>query len=139
MATILTKAIITSALQEVDSYITTANSLYQELQGVISALTTANFNGDASDGYKVFFDSKVTPALTENLTAPNSSLTAGIKSILETIQSQLLDTVDPELGNTNRDPGQSMAQAAIGAAAVIGNGINAVGPDIAVPIMAEIG
>ena len=113
MATILTKAIITNALQEVDSYIATANSLYQDLQGVINTLTTANFNGDASDGYKVFFDGKVTPALTENLTAPNSSLTAGIKSILETIQSQLLDTVDPELGNTNRNPGGAPAPADI--------------------------
>lgn len=105
MATILTKAIISGAMQEVDSYIGTANGLYQELQGVINTLTTSNFNGDASEGYKVFFDTKVTPALTENLTAPNSSLTAGIKSILETIQSQLLDTVDPQLGSTNRNPG----------------------------------
>ena len=116
MPTILTKAIITNALQEVDSYIGTANSLYQDLQGVISTLTTANFNGDASDGYKVFFDSKVTPALTENLTAPNSSLTAGIKSILETIQSQLLDTVDPELGNTNREPGGQVSDFVDGSA-----------------------
>ena len=127
MATILTKAIITNAMQEVDSYITNANSLYQELEGIISTLTTANFNGDASEGYKVFFDTKVTPALTENLTAPNSSLTAGIKSILDTIQTQLLDTVDPELGNTNRNPGGLAAQGAgnvaptVGAAAAANN------------------
>lgn len=120
MATILTKAIITNAMQEVDSYITNANSLYQELEGIISTLTTANFNGDASEGYKVFFDTKVTPALTENLTAPNSSLTAGIKSILDTIQTQLLDTVDPELGNTNRNPGGLAAQGAGNVAPMVG-------------------
>lgn len=120
MATILTKAIITNAMQEVDSYITNANSLYQELEGIISTLTTANFNGDASEGYKVFFDTKVTPALTENLTAPNSSLTAGIKSILDTIQTQLLDTVDPELGNTNRNPGGLAAQGASNVAPMVG-------------------
>lgn len=104
MATILTKAIITSATEKVDTYISTANSLFEELQGVINTLTTANFNGDASDGYKEFFTTKVTPALTENLTAPNSSLTAGIKSILTSIQTQLLDTVDPDLGDVNRNP-----------------------------------
>lgn len=126
MATILTKAIITSATEKVDTYISTANSLYEELQGVINSLTTANFNGDASDGYKEFFTSKVTPALTENLTAPNSSLTAGIKSILESIQTQLLDTVDPDLGNVNRNPGGNAAPA-LGAEAISG----------AVPIMAD--
>ena len=105
MSSILTHAIIASATEKVDTYVTTANGLYEELQGVVTNLTSANFNGDASDGYKVFFTEKVTPALTENLTAPGSSLMASIKSILETIQNQLLDTVDPQLGETNQNPG----------------------------------
>ena len=126
MATILTKAIITSATEKVDTYISTATSLYQELQSVINTLTTASFNGDASEGYKEFFNTKVTPALTENLTAPGSSLTAGIKSILESIQLQLLDTVDPDLGDVNRNPGGNPAPG-LAAADIAG----------AVPIMAD--
>ena len=104
MATILTHAIISSATEKVDAYVATANGLYEELSGIIATLTSANFNGDAADGYKVFFTQQVTPALTENLTA-SESLMAGIKNILESIQTQLLDTVDPQLGENNSNPG----------------------------------
>ena len=105
MATILTHAIISGAKEKVDTYISTADGLYQELQGVIATLTGSNFSGDASDGYKAFFTEKVSPALTENLTAANNSLMGSVKGILESIETQLLNTVDPQLGETNRDPG----------------------------------
>ena len=105
MATILTHAIISGAKGAVDTYVTTANGLYEELSGVITALTGANFNGDAAEGYKAFFTNQVTPALTENLTAPSESLMASIKTILESIETQLLDTVDPKMGENNSNPG----------------------------------
>lgn len=105
MATILTHAIISSATEKVDTYVATANGLYEELSGVIANLTGGNFVGDAADGYKVFFAEKVVPALTENLTAPGESLMAGVRNILESIQAQLLDTVDPQLGENNVNPG----------------------------------
>ncbi|MBE6717552.1 MAG: hypothetical protein E7573_11615 [Ruminococcaceae bacterium] len=105
MASVLTYTIIANATEKVDSYITTANGLYNELEGVLSTLLASNFNGDAADGYNAFFKEKITPALTDNLTTPASSLTAGIRSILESIQTQLLDTVDPQLGEANRNPG----------------------------------
>ena len=98
MASILTHQNIADAIGAVNSYKTTADGLYQQLQGLISALTAENFNGDASNGYKAFFDAKVTPALTENLI----TLADGINTMLESIQTQLLDTVDPELGNSNQ-------------------------------------
>lgn len=105
MASILTHATIASATEKVDTYIASANALFEELSGVISTLTATNFNGDASDGYKVFFTEKVVPALTQNLTDPSSSLMASIKGMLESIQTQLLDTVDPQLGDNNKNPG----------------------------------
>ncbi len=104
MATILTHAIIQNAVEKVDAYIATANTLHEELSGVIATLTSSNFTGDASDGYKVFFTEQVTPALTDNLTAPGESLMAGVKNILQGIESQLLDTVDPQLGENNSNP-----------------------------------
>ncbi len=104
MATILTHATIASAIEKVDSYTVSANGLFEELSGIINTLTATNFNGDASDGYKVFFAEKVVPALTQNLTDPSSSLMASIKSMLESIQTQLLDTVDPQLGDNNKNP-----------------------------------
>ncbi len=107
MASILTHAIITSALEKVDTYVSTANGLHEELSSVIATLTGNNFNGDASNGYLAFYNEQVVPALTENLTASGSSLMASIKSILESVQTQLLDTVDPQLGENNRNPGAS--------------------------------
>lgn len=98
MASILTHQNIAEATAAVNAYKSTADGLYRELQGLINSLTTDNFNGDASNGYRVFFDTKVTPALTENL----NTLADGINSMLESIQTQLLDTVDPELGNSNQ-------------------------------------
>jgi len=105
MSSILTHAIISNATQKVDTYVSTANGLYDELSGIISTLIGSNFNGDASDGYNVFFKDKVVPAITDNLTNPSTSLTASIKSMLESIQTQLLDTVDPNLGDNNKNPG----------------------------------
>jgi len=107
MPTVLTHAIIASATEKVDAYVTSANGLNEELSGIVANLVSANFNGDAADGYNVFYNQKVVPALTENLTAPSTSLMASIKSILESIQTQLLDTVDPELGSNNKSAGSS--------------------------------
>lgn len=104
MATILTSAMINNAISSVDDYIGTANSLSNDLDSVINTLTSSNFQGDASDGYKAFYTEKVMPAINENLTG-SSSLTKSIKDILEVIQTQLLNTVDPQLGDNNRNPG----------------------------------
>lgn len=105
MASILTHAIIASATEKVDNYVASANGLFEELNGLVSAVTSTHFVGDASTGYKAFFDDKVVPALTQNLTEPGSSIMASIKSMLESIQAQLLDMVDPQLGDNNRNPG----------------------------------
>lgn len=105
MASILSHAIISNATETVNSYITTVNGLNDELAGIISTLTTANFIGDASDGYKYFYTEKVLPAITQNLVDPSASLTASIKNMLESIQTQLLDTIDTQLGENNQNPG----------------------------------
>ena len=105
MASILTHAIISSATEKVDTFVTSVNGIYDELNGIISTLTASNFNGDASDGYKVFYTQKVVPALTENLTAPQNSLMASLKDMLTGIETQLLDTFDPQLGENNKNPG----------------------------------
>ncbi|MBR1481562.1 MAG: hypothetical protein IJ598_01195 [Ruminococcus sp.] len=107
MASILSNAMIVNAQSSVSTYVTTAQELYSELQTVINNLTAAGFMGDASNGYREFFTTKATPALVNNLTEPQGSLTAGINSMLTTIKEQLLDTVDPGLGKLNQNPGQA--------------------------------
>lgn len=105
MSTILTSAIVESAKDAVNSYVTTVGGLNEELQEIINTLTSANFNGEAANGYNDFYTSKVIPAITENLIAQGNSLTASIKSMLDNIQQQLLNTIDPQLGEQNRNPG----------------------------------
>ncbi len=106
MASILTSSIIVNAKSSVSNYVTTAQGLYDELSNIINTLRSSGFMGDGSDGFNDFFNSKATPALVENLTEPGSSITAGIDSMLDSIKEQLLDTVDPQLGDINRDPTQ---------------------------------
>lgn len=105
MSTILTSAIVENAKSSVDSYIASIDGLNSQLEEVINTLTGSNFNGDASLGYRDFYTNNVLPAITENLTQPGNSLTASIKSMLDNIQQQLLNTVDPQLGENNRNPG----------------------------------
>ncbi len=107
MASILTSAVIESAKGSVSTYVSTAQQLYSELSSVVNNLTSSGFIGDASEGYKVFFNTKVTPAIVTSLTEPQGSLTAGINGMLDTIKQQLLDSVDPGLGKLNQDPGAS--------------------------------
>lgn len=105
MSTILSKQTIENAKAEVAAYVAQADELYSKLQQTIQTLSSSGFIGAAADGYNEFFTSKATPALTQNLTAPDGSLMAGIKTLLENIESQLIDTVDAQLGEQNKDPG----------------------------------
>lgn len=105
MASILSNATIVNAKGAVSTYVSTAQGLYDELQSVINTLTSDGFQGDAAEGYKEFFTTKATPALVANLTEAQGSLTAGINGMLDSIQASLLDTVDPKLGDINRNPG----------------------------------
>ena len=81
---------------------TNANGYFSELKSLLETLTSTDYFGDGSTGYKVFFDGKITPALTTNLTDPAGSLMAGIKTMLENIQTTLMDTVDPQIGSSNQ-------------------------------------
>ncbi len=102
MASALTRQIISDATAAVENYSNAANGYFGELKSLIESLTTNDYFGDGSTGYKFFFDNKITPALTTNLTDPTSSLMAGIKTMLNNIQTTLMDTVDPQIGNSNQ-------------------------------------
>lgn len=105
MATILARKNIDEAVSTVDTYIALANDIFDDLRSTVESLIPANFDGDAAEGFKEFFNAKVVPALTVNLTEPSGSLTSSIKEMLESIKTQILDQVDPQLGEANRNPG----------------------------------
>lgn len=123
MSTILTSAIVEGAKNSVDTYVSTINGLNSELEGIISTLTGGNFAGDASEGYKVFYTTKVLPAINENLINQGNSLSSSIKAILDNIQQQLLNTVDPQLGENNKNPGSSVASGAAAAAQSVASAV----------------
>ncbi len=102
MASILSSAIIVNAKESVKTYSDTTTALYEELRQIINELRADGFMGDASEGFNDFFTTKATPVLVDNL----NSVTGGVNSMLDTIQEQLLNTVDPQLGDANRNPGQ---------------------------------
>lgn len=103
MSTRLTSTIIDNAKESVQAYINTVGALNSDLDGVLSQLRLS-YAGDASDGYMEFYNTRVQPTITENLIGTGASLTANILSILDNIKQQLLDTVDPQLGDYNRNP-----------------------------------
>ena len=98
--TILTTENLTEARNAVTTYRSTCESIFSKLQADINSLTGADFIGDASKGYVDFF-SQVTPALTTNLTGTEQSVTSMLESLL-TLVEQMLNPVDPELGNANK-------------------------------------
>lgn len=106
MSTILTHQIVSNANASVDTYIGTVSGYTQSLTDLINGLTAAGFQGDAANGFKDFYNTKVIPAIQTNLWESGDSLTASIKSIMTTIGEQLMDTVDPQLGDVNRNPSQ---------------------------------
>jgi hypothetical protein len=101
MAKVLTRAQLIQARGAVEDYVKQCNSIYQSLEGTLTSLTSTNWTGDAADGCLYFFNSHVTPLLTEQL----KELTDFLNEILLSIEDACLDKVDPQLGDANRNPG----------------------------------
>ena len=83
-----------------NTYRATCDQLFEEIQTEITNLRAAGFIGDASNGYDTFMNA-MKPTLTTQLTAPDNSATAMIDKILESVEEQLLKTVDPQLKQNN--------------------------------------
>lgn len=104
MSTILTHAVIDKAEEAVNEYVTSVSAYYSEIEQIVNSLTASGFVGDAADGYRDFFLQKIMPSVTDNLTG-DGSITGSVKQMLESIKAQMLDTVDPKMGESNRNPG----------------------------------
>lgn len=103
----LTHADIAAANAAVDDYLSKADGLYEELQGTITKLLGADvFSGDAAVGFKHFYDTNVTPVLTDSV----SAVCKGMKDILTGVETALLNTVDPGLKDFNMDPSAAAAE-----------------------------
>jgi predicted ribonuclease toxin of YeeF-YezG toxin-antitoxin module len=102
MATQISTDVIQEAIQSVSQLESTLAELFKKLESTLRELTGSDFVGDGADGYMEFFTNKCQPALRDNLFEGDESLTGAIKKILENIQKQLIESVDPALGQNNR-------------------------------------
>lgn len=100
MATVLSSSNIADAKTAIASYRSTCDGIFSKTQSDINSLAGADFIGDASVGYVDFF-SQITPALTTNLTGTEESITSMLETLLTAVE-QMLNPVDPELGNANK-------------------------------------
>ena len=107
----LTAAAIANITAALETYVKNTGEQYKTLDGAITALLAADvFSGDAANGFKTFYTTKVVPVLTESL----PSVTTGVRSILEGVDNTMLKKVDPELQNFNQNPGGAADGAAAG-------------------------
>ena len=102
MATILTSEIISQAMGVIETYKSNVDAANNNLKNMIETLRQDGFIGDGSDGYEVFFTDKVTPAIKDNLYG-EASLMKMLTDILQGISDSLLDTVDPQIGDKNKE------------------------------------
>lgn len=104
MAKILTHANIADAITALETYVSTCNGIYESFHGTMNTLTTSNWTGDASEGCKAFYNTTVTPALTDGI----SSIVKALNDILINIEDTLIKPssgLDAQLGEANKNPG----------------------------------
>ena len=99
--TILDRNDIQMAKAAVAAYKQTCISLYAQLTNTINALRQSGFIGDASNGFDAFY-AAIAPALDANLCGDGNSVTTLLDKLLTSVESALLDTVDPDLDKANR-------------------------------------
>lgn len=111
--TVLNKTNIDEAQTAIQTYITECSQYNTELDNAITALTAqdADFNGDAANGYLTFYN-QVKPAFTSQL-LEEKGLMPSLQKILNSIYEALNATMDPNLGNANKDAGKPQQNAAI--------------------------
>lgn len=101
MATILDISNINGAKSAINTYRATCDAIFQAMSADIQTLCASGFIGDASNGYLEFFNEKIAPALTTQLTGADNSVTAMLESLLTAV-AQMLNPVDPDLSNANK-------------------------------------
>lgn len=109
VATKLSRQDIANAKAVIASYITTCQGYNANLETLITNLTAdnADFNGDAAAGYMNFYN-KIKPAFTTQLIEAEGIMKS-LDKILDSIESALMGTMDPNLKNANENAGTEVA------------------------------
>jgi uncharacterized protein YukE len=96
----ITPEMMRNALQVIEEYRANTASLHTQLQDTLTGLIPASFSGSAAEGFKVFYDKSIEPAVGEGLTK--------LLDVLEQIAEETLkaipdtDGLDDQLGEGNK-------------------------------------
>lgn len=107
MSTALTQSIITGCKDAAANYRNQADNLNQQLRDCMSRLIGTDYVGEGADGFQNLFNSKVIPAVENNLILDASALIPKLVEAFEFIQTQLILEADMKVGTANNDASAS--------------------------------
>lgn len=96
----ITPEMMKNALSVIENYQTTTDNLHKQLDDLVGALIPANFSGNAADGFKYFYDSKIEPAIGKGLTDLITALHDIMQGTLEAIPDA--EGLDDQLAEENK-------------------------------------
>ncbi len=96
----ITPEMMRNALNVIEEYRTNTDNLHTELGDTVSTLLSTSFSGSAADGFKVFYDKNIEPAVGEGLTKLLDALKQIVEETLKAIPDA--DGLDDQLGEGNK-------------------------------------
>jgi uncharacterized protein YukE len=97
----VTPEMMNNALNVISGYRETTKGLYEQLNETVTALIPGNFSGNAADGFKIFYEKKIEPAVGEGLTKLLDSLQKMCEGILQAIPQESVG-LDDQLAEENK-------------------------------------
>ncbi|MEE1305827.1 MAG: WXG100 family type VII secretion target [Agathobacter sp.] len=105
-AIVMTKEMLTNAINAISTYQSTITSLNGELDTVITGLVSNSWTGDAATGFQTFYTNNIEKNLGENLSKMLKSLQQVCEGIRDAIPADSTG-VDAKLGENNKGSGSS--------------------------------
>lgn len=96
----ITPEMMRNALSVIDEYQKKADSLHTQLTETVDALIPGDFSGNAADGFKIFYNTKIEPAIGEDLNKLIKALQDIVQGTLEAIPDT--NGLDDQLGEENK-------------------------------------
>jgi len=97
----VTPEMMNNALNVISDYRTKTVDLHTQLSDTVTTLIPGNFSGNAADGFKIFYENKIEPAVGEGLTKLLDSLQKMCEGILQAIPQDSVG-LDDQLAEENK-------------------------------------
>ncbi|OPX42025.1 hypothetical protein CLHUN_40840 [Ruminiclostridium hungatei] len=96
----ITPEMMRNALNVIEEYRTNTGNMHTQLGDTLTTLLSSSFSGNAADGFKIFYDKNIEPAVGEGLT----KLLDALKQIVEETLKAIPDVngLDDQLADGNK-------------------------------------